>query len=153
MSADLKDFRCKITPLAWACVEAEHRATGKDHAEIARDVLQTWAERKHRCAIELVALLEEGDEAAARDEGCVYVIRIGDRFKIGKAIDWKKRIASIQFPEPPEIICVIETASRHRLEQDLHRKYSDLRLHGEWFRLLPEHVEEIRRLPGAQVPA
>jgi len=30
MSADLKDFRGKITGLAWCYLEAEHRAGGQD---------------------------------------------------------------------------------------------------------------------------
>ena len=58
MSAELKDFRGKITPLAWCYVEAEHRATGLDQSEIVRDILHRWAEVKHGAAIEAQKLLE-----------------------------------------------------------------------------------------------
>lgn len=58
MSADLKDFRCKITSLAWCCIEARHRATGKDHSEIAREILDEWARVERDAAIEQRKLLE-----------------------------------------------------------------------------------------------
>jgi hypothetical protein len=58
MSADLKDFRGKITPLAWCYLEAEHRATGKDQSEIVRDLLDEWARAKHHAATVATRLLE-----------------------------------------------------------------------------------------------
>lgn len=58
MSAELKDFRGKITPLTWCYLEAEHRATGKDQSEIVREILHTWAELKHDAAIEAQKLLQ-----------------------------------------------------------------------------------------------
>ena len=69
MSADLKDFRGKITPLAWCYLEAEHRATGEDQSEIVREILHAWAERKHDAAIEARKLLEaEGIAGNGREE-------------------------------------------------------------------------------------
>ena len=58
MSAELKDFRGKITALAWCYLEAEHRATGQDQSEIVREILNQWAEHKHRAAIEAQKLTE-----------------------------------------------------------------------------------------------
>lgn len=46
MAAELKDYRGKITAETWCVVEAEHRATGRDHSEIVREVLHGWASRK-----------------------------------------------------------------------------------------------------------
>lgn len=43
MSADLHDFRCKITAEADAVLEALSRSTGDDRCEIAREVLHQWA--------------------------------------------------------------------------------------------------------------
>lgn len=57
MSAELRDFRGKITDLAWAYLEAEHRISGKDQSEIAREILHEWAELKHRAAIEAQKIL------------------------------------------------------------------------------------------------
>lgn len=43
MSAELKDFRGKVTPETDAVLEAINRTTGRDKSEIARDVLHKWA--------------------------------------------------------------------------------------------------------------
>jgi hypothetical protein len=57
VSAELKDFRGKITPLAWCYLEAEARATGKDQQEILREVMHGWAARRHEAAIEAQKLM------------------------------------------------------------------------------------------------
>lgn len=46
MAAELKDFRGKITPEAWCFIEAQAQATGREHSEIVRDVLHTWASKQ-----------------------------------------------------------------------------------------------------------
>lgn len=57
MSADLRDFRGKITDLTWCYLEAEHRTSGRDQSEIVREILHEWAELKHRAAIEAQKLM------------------------------------------------------------------------------------------------
>jgi hypothetical protein len=70
MSAELKDFRGKITGLAWCWLEAEHRTTGSDQSEIVRDILHSWAETKHLAAIEAQRLMEtEGIAGNIREDG------------------------------------------------------------------------------------
>jgi hypothetical protein len=69
LSADLKDFRGKITALAWCYLEAEHRATGEDQSEIVREILHSWAERKHDAAIEARKLMEAEGIAGNDREG------------------------------------------------------------------------------------
>jgi hypothetical protein len=70
MSEPLKDFRGKLTSLAWCYLEAEHRATGEDQSEIVRDIMHTWAERKHQAAIEAGKLLKgEGLRGKTREDG------------------------------------------------------------------------------------
>lgn len=58
MSVDLKDFRGKITPLAWCYLEAESRASDRDQQEIVREILHVWAERRHKAGIEAEKLLQ-----------------------------------------------------------------------------------------------
>lgn len=102
------------------------------------------------------ALVSESARAAfvaERSAGFVYVIRIGRRYKIGKAEDWRRRIAGAMFPRPPQVICVIATDNRHALERSLHVKYKDMRLHGEWFGLGDAHISELLQLPNSTVPA
>jgi hypothetical protein len=43
MSAELKDFRGKITIEADCVLEAINRVTGRERSEIAREVLHRWA--------------------------------------------------------------------------------------------------------------
>lgn len=54
MSAELKDFRGKITVEADCVIEAEARATGRDKAEIVRD----WLHEKALSRIHAATLLD-----------------------------------------------------------------------------------------------
>lgn len=47
MSEPLRDVRTKISSLAWAFLEAESRATGREQAEILRELVHGWADAKH----------------------------------------------------------------------------------------------------------
>lgn len=58
MSIELIDFRGKITPQIDAALEAVHRVTGRDRAEIARSVLAEWAAQKIHEASLLDQLLQ-----------------------------------------------------------------------------------------------
>ena len=46
MSEPLKDIRSKVNGETWALIEAESRATGKEQAEIIREVLHGWSAQK-----------------------------------------------------------------------------------------------------------
>ena len=60
MSAELKDFRGKITTETDAVLEAINRVEGRDKSEIAREVLHEWAVRQIHVAT-LVARLHKGE--------------------------------------------------------------------------------------------
>lgn len=63
MSLELKDFRCKVTARTDAVLEAHNRAAGKDKSEIAREILDAWAEEQIRLHTVLGQLLaSEGIE-------------------------------------------------------------------------------------------
>jgi hypothetical protein len=57
VSADLKDFRGKITIETHCVLEAENRVTGEDKSVIARQVLHEWAVQKLQVAKVTDALL------------------------------------------------------------------------------------------------
>jgi Meiotically up-regulated gene 113 len=65
----------------------------------------------------------------------VYIMRGGDRVKIGRAVDPIGRLAVCQVgsPVPLELVWRIETPDGRRLEAALHRRYAEHRSHGEWF--------------------
>jgi hypothetical protein len=57
MSEPLKDVRTKISSRAWAFLEAESRATGREQAEILRELIHEWAserERVHKVTTQLL---------------------------------------------------------------------------------------------------
>jgi hypothetical protein len=53
MSAELHDFRGKITTLTHCALEARSQATGKDRAEIVREILDAWANDECHAAMVL----------------------------------------------------------------------------------------------------
>lgn len=57
MSAELKDFRGRITPETDCVIEAESRVSGKDKQEIVREILHGWALNKIRESTVLHRLL------------------------------------------------------------------------------------------------
>lgn len=58
MAAPLKDFRGKITAETDCVLEAMSRVTGKDRAELAREVLHDWASDRLEERIILNGLLK-----------------------------------------------------------------------------------------------
>ena len=61
MSAELKDYRGRITAETDCALEAISRATGQDRQEIARQVLHEWALRQiHAASVMHKLLMAEG---------------------------------------------------------------------------------------------
>lgn len=70
MAAELIDFRVKVTLETDAALDAIARATGKDRAEIARDVLHVWAQEQIAIATLLSArVAREGLAGETRGKG------------------------------------------------------------------------------------
>jgi hypothetical protein len=156
MSLRRKDFRCELDAELheWLTIIAEFEA--RDISDLGRMLLEKTivgeSLRYERLGHRALTIGGGNDSAEAQRAGFVYVIQIGDRYKIGKAEDWRKRLSNAMFPAPPRVVCVIETDDRHELEQTLHRRYSEMRTHGEWFSLALAQVEELKNHPGASVP-
>lgn len=58
MSSELKDFRGKLTPRSDCALEAVSRATGKDRAEIVRELVDEWAGQQIHAATVMHRLLQ-----------------------------------------------------------------------------------------------
>jgi hypothetical protein len=75
MSADLHDYRGRITPETHCALEAISRATGQDRQEIVRELLHKWALEQIHAASVMHRLLQAeglsgivgGIEGSARD--------------------------------------------------------------------------------------
>lgn len=66
---ELVDFRGKLRPRAHAVLTAVARATGRDMAEIVRELIDTWAEERIHEAT-LVLRLTEGEGTGWKKREC-----------------------------------------------------------------------------------
>ena len=66
----------------------------------------------------------------------VYVIQLGDLYKIGRSVNPGKRVKGMQLPaKPSEESFQWRCADAKKLEKELHEMFKHKRAHGEWFRL------------------
>lgn len=69
----------------------------------------------------------------------IYLIKNSedDTYKIGVAKNPKKRLAQLQTGNSSELLLVdtYQTENAFKIEKILHRRYSFLHKHGEWFSL------------------
>ena len=82
--------------------------------------------------------------------GFVYLIKIKDKnkYKIGLTSNLKQRISSLSNQNPFEIklITAIENNDIYKLESELHKKFADKNIKGEWFELSQKDVDYIKRI-------
>jgi uncharacterized protein YlaI len=86
---------------------------------------------------------EKKAERLPWDEGHIYLIRITDHYKIGRAKDIKKRIAGIKTSSPFEIEILKSWHCKRPdiIEKIMHTRFGEHRVKGEWFRLPDEVVK------------
>ncbi len=74
--------------------------------------------------------------------GFVYLMQWEDEYKIGKAVDVERRQKRLarELDRDITVLHRIFSADYTRAESDLHRKYADKRLQGEWFSLDADDV-------------
>lgn len=83
--------------------------------------------------------------------GFVYLIQSPTTaYKIGRTKNPRNRMKTfgIQLPFEVEYVCLIETNDMIGLEKELHERYANKRVNGEWFELSPHDVAEIKSLGG-----
>ena len=85
-----------------------------------------------------------------------YVYFILDRdypaVKIGKANDWRCRLAELQIGNPRQLILIglVEAEDALAKEAELHQRFRYLRVGGEWFRYTRQIETWIRKHAQAQ---
>lgn len=81
--------------------------------------------------------------------GYVYLIQSPTgAYKIGRTKNPADRLKtfSVKLPFEVEFVCVIESHNMIELESDLHARYADKRVNGEWFNLDAADVEAIKAM-------
>jgi len=78
--------------------------------------------------------------------GIVYLLKAGPHFKIGKAINFEKRLGQIKLllPDPVEVVHTIRAANPSAVESHWHRRFAAMRRNGEWFVLSDADVAEFK---------
>lgn len=92
-------------------------------------------------------------EQVSKDSAFVYFVLNSDSnaIKIGKAKDLQKRLKSLQTVSPTKLqllkaVQVMSEEEARTLESSLHRKFTTLRITGEWFRADKELVDYLEHL-------
>jgi hypothetical protein len=86
-----------------------------------------------------------GERPASFSGSIVYFLQAGSFIKIGITTgDPRRRIDQLQTGCPYEIRVLGCIPGGRALEQKLHKKFSAFRAHGEWFRMNPEILQELR---------
>lgn len=98
------------------------------------------------------AIVETPRPVSARKAkaGYVYLLQQvnGAHYKIGHTKDPESRNKTfgIQLPFAVEFICLIKSEDMTMLEAELHQRFAEQRVNGEWFALSPEDIEYIKGL-------
>ena len=78
--------------------------------------------------------------------GYVYIMQMGDYYKIGISTNPKKRAKEFtHLPEPIELIHTEKVCEYVSVEQQLHDIYSAKNKRGEWFSLTEQDIEDIKK--------
>jgi hypothetical protein len=117
------------------------------------DQLARWVRARGNYP-DLVAML--GEPSRALDgvlapftirEGFVYLIRSGTHYKVGRSDELERRVKEIRIalPEAAELVHSIRTDDPPGIEAYWHRRFSDRRVNGEWFKLSASDVAAFKR--------
>lgn len=123
----------------------------------------TWAEQCQEYTADLKAWLAVNKQPALRAKGAmssienrmlhgkksnagfIYILRDVDRVKIGFSTAPRNRVAAIQNMSGRQLRVIACVPGTQTQEQQLHQRFSEFRLHGEWFRVDGELKEFLKQ--------
>lgn len=111
--------------------------------------LRTWVEDKpdlHDIA-DMLGIETDKATSSAAPQGLVYLIRSGAHYKIGRSDEIERRVKEIRVaqPEAASLVHAIRTDDPSGIEAYWHRRFSDRRANGEWFKLTAADVAAFKR--------
>lgn len=132
------------------------RSTQAERDNDIRQYLLNWRAEKERLAseqarrAEIERQSEERAERKASGLGVVYFIQgeDGGNIKIGWSGRVEGRRKDHQCSSPVRLVVLTTMPGRREDEAELHRRFSHLRQHGEWFAPAPDLVAYIGGLQG-----
>jgi hypothetical protein len=84
---------------------------------------------------------------APGEEVCYFIgPKQGTHIKIGKSVDVRKRLRTLQLSSPTRLSILALTCGGGAVEAEYHRRFADDRAWGEWFFRSKAIEREIRRL-------
>ncbi len=112
-------------------------AQTKQKAALRRAALQALKNGVEFDPEAALAALKNKGKKSGPSEGIVYLLKAGPHYKIGKSVNFEKRLTQIklQLPHAVEVIHVIRAADHSKAESHWHRRFAAHRLNGEWFEL------------------
>jgi hypothetical protein len=141
-------------------VQGEKERLIQERERIQREIermeqLESKLEAKQRLEDERRALKEQqrAQKQSRSRAGYVYLLSaVHDPtlFKIGRTSNPDDRVKTfnVKLPFPVEYVCLIQTDDMYALESELHQRYADKRVNGEFFALDEHDVTHIRQLAG-----
>lgn len=93
--------------------------------------------------------MRERQQKNGSKPGYVYLIRAeSGYFKIGRTVnpDDRMKTFGVKLPFEVKFECVVNAENMIQLERDLHERFADKRINGEWFNLNDADVEYIKGL-------
>jgi hypothetical protein len=74
-----------------------------------------------------------------------YFVEVHGHIKIGIATKWKKRLSALQVSSPFQIKRLLVLDAYRGFERELHEKFAEFHVRGEWFKDSPEIREFIAK--------
>lgn len=91
----------------------------------------------------------KSEKRAQNSLGFVYLLQSqSGHYKIGRTTNPQNRLKtfSVKLPFEVEYICLIQVQDMYQMESELHTRFAEKRINGEWFNLSPEDVNYIKGL-------